>query len=148
MLMAASVTIEDLVIRRHVHDEHVTDAAAGAQPGFSRDDRAQQLVGVQAAFHQELGLALPNQFHRLCRRGMAVRHVDNASLAKMDPVGRRDLPDFCGRADQNGDDQSLARRPRRRPRAPFARRDAPRPSAPAQGCGTCASSRFVLSLFQ
>ena len=40
-------------------------------------DRAQQFVGVQAALHQQFGLALANQFDRLGGRGMAVRHVDD-----------------------------------------------------------------------
>ena len=107
MLMAASVTIEDLVVRGHVHDEHMTDAAARAQAGLSCHDRTEELVGVQAAFHQELGLALSNQLHRLCCRGMAVRRVDDASVAKVDAVGRRNFPKFCSRADENGDNQPL-----------------------------------------
>ena len=72
------------MIGRHVHDEDVADAAAGAQAGLARDDRAEQLVGVQAAFHQELGLALAHQLDRLRRRRMAVRRVDDAVVAEID----------------------------------------------------------------
>ena len=68
---------EDLVVGRHVHDEHVADAPAGAQPGLLRHDRAEQLVAVQAALHQQLGLALPHQLHRLAAARMAVRRVDD-----------------------------------------------------------------------
>ncbi len=91
---------------------------------------------MQAAFHQELGFSTAYQFHRLRRGGVAVRHVDNANLSKMDRARRRDLTDLCRRADENGDDQSLVggldgAGERRR-----ARRDAPRPSLPDQGCDT------------
>ena len=98
---------EDLVVRGHVHDEHVTDTAPRAQPGFLGDDRAKDLIAVQASLHQELGFSTANQFHRLSRGSMAVRHVDNANLTKMDRACRRDLPDLVGRTDENGDDQSL-----------------------------------------
>ena len=73
---------EDLVIRRHVHDEHVTEPAAGAQTRLPRHDRAQQLVRVQAAFHQQLGLALADQVDGLRRGRMAVRRVDDPVLAR------------------------------------------------------------------
>ena len=56
MLIAASVTIEDLVIGRHIHEEHVAQAPAGAESGLFGDDRAQHLVRVQAPFHHQLGL--------------------------------------------------------------------------------------------
>ncbi len=82
MLIARVGDDEDLVIGGNVHDEHVTDAAARAQAGLARDDRAQQLVGVQAALHQELGLALANELHRFGRRAMAVRSVDDLVLAR------------------------------------------------------------------
>ena len=77
---------QDLVVGRHVHDEDVADAPADAQAGLLRHDRAQQLVGVQAALHQQLGLAGADQRHRLRGRRMAVRGVDDPALAEVDAV--------------------------------------------------------------
>ena len=65
------------MIGRHVHDEHVADAASGAQPGFAGNDRAEKLVGVQASFHQQLGLALAHELDGFGRRRVTVRHVDD-----------------------------------------------------------------------
>ena len=98
---------QDLVVRRDVHDEHVADASAGAQPRLLGHDGTQQLVAVQAAFHQQLGLALSNQFDRFCRRGMTVRRVDNPKPAERDSVRLRDLPDLRLRADENRPDEPL-----------------------------------------
>ena len=86
MLMARVGDDQHLVIRRHVHDEDVAEAAAGAEARLLRDDRAEQLVGVQAALHQELGLALAHQLHRLRRRRVAVRRVDDPGRAEVDAV--------------------------------------------------------------
>ena len=69
---------QHLVIGRHVHDEDVADAPAGAQPGLARDHRAEQLVGVQAALHQQLRFARAHQRHRFRRGLMAVRGLDDA----------------------------------------------------------------------
>ena len=98
---------QDLVIGRNVHDEHVADATSRAQARLPRDDRAQQLVGVQASLHQELGLALANQLHGLGRRGVAVRHIDDPRTPEVDPVRLRDFVDLGGRADEDRRDQSL-----------------------------------------
>ena len=56
-----------LGVGRHVHDEAVADAPRRAQPGVALDHRAHQLVGVQAALHQRLGLALAHQRRRPSR---------------------------------------------------------------------------------
>ena len=61
MLTAASVTISVSAYDGHVHHEAVADAPRGAQARLAPDDRAHQLVGVQAALHQRLGLALAHQ---------------------------------------------------------------------------------------
>ena len=54
-----------LGICRHVHDEDVADAPLGPEPGLPLRDLAEQLVGMEAALHQELGLALADQRDRL-----------------------------------------------------------------------------------
>ena len=117
---------QDLVIRRHVHDEHVTDAPSRAQARFPRDDRAQQLVGVQAALHQQLGLALAHQLHGLGGRRMAVRRIDDPRLAEIDAAVLRDLLRSWRPGRQNRRDQSLLRRPR----------CAPASADSSQGCAT------------
>ena len=51
-----------LGIGRHVHDEDMADAPVGAQSADLGGDGAHHLVGVQAALHQDLALALVDQF--------------------------------------------------------------------------------------
>ena len=113
---------QDLVIGRHVHDEDVADAPADAQAGLLRHDRAQQLVGVQAAFHQQLGLAGADQRHRLRGRRMAVRGIHDPDLAEVDAVLGGERLDGGRRADEDRRDQSLrARLDCRRERRVLAR---------------------------
>ncbi len=57
MFTAASVMKSVSRMGRHVHDEDVADAPARAQPRLALGDRAEQLVGMQAALHQQLGFA-------------------------------------------------------------------------------------------
>ena len=143
---------QHLVIGRHVHDEDVADAAAGAQPGLARDDRAEQLVGVQAALHQQLGLALPHQLHRLGRRrrGCAARRR-SAICPRSMPAGLRDLLDLRRRADEDRHDQPLLGGLDRAGQRRSPRTGARPPSAPARGCGTARAAvrtfRFQLSAF-
>ena len=86
---------QDLVIGRHVHDEHVAESTPGAQAGLSRHDRTEQFVGVQAPFHQELGLALTNQLHGLGCRRVAVSDVDHARVPEIYPTLPGDLVDLA-----------------------------------------------------
>ena len=95
-----------LGMRRHVHDEDVADAAAGAQPGLALGDRGQQLVGVEAALHEQLGLALAHERDGLLGRRLAVRRVDDLDAGDIDAAGLRELPDLVGRANEYGNDQS------------------------------------------
>ena len=73
---------QDLMVGRHIHDEDVTDAPSGAQSRLARHDRAEQFVSVQAAFHQQLGLALPDEFHGLRGRIVAVRGIDDFAYCR------------------------------------------------------------------
>jgi hypothetical protein len=47
--------------RRYVHHKAMTDAPFGPQPGFPLHHGAHQLVGVEAALHERLGLAFADQ---------------------------------------------------------------------------------------
>ena len=67
-------------IGRRLHQEAVAHAASGAQR--AADHGAHQLVGVQAALHQRVDLALERELDGARGRGMAVRHV-------LDRRGRR-----------------------------------------------------------
>ena len=84
MLTAASVMISASRVIRHVHHEAVADAPRGAQARIALDHRGHQLVGVQAALHQGLGLALAHQLHR--RRGgrLAVGRIDDLDAGQID----------------------------------------------------------------
>ena len=55
-------------VGRRVHDEHVADAAGGAQAGVAGHGGLHQLVGVQAALHHGLGIAGAAHLHAQLRR--------------------------------------------------------------------------------
>ena len=93
-----------LGISRHIHDEDVADPPRGAQAGLSRGHRAHQLVGVQAALHQELALGLANQLDALCRGRLAVRHVDDLIAVDGKAMLAGHAGDFGGRPHQDRDD--------------------------------------------
>ncbi len=56
------------------------------QTAFSFRDGRQQLVGVQAALHNELGPARAHQLDGLLGRRDAVRDVDDLEIADVDPA--------------------------------------------------------------
>ena len=76
---------EHLVIGRHVHDEDVADAAAGAQTRLPRDDRAEQLVACagcpsSGARPRPCAPAPPP----CAADAVAVRRVDDPRLPEID----------------------------------------------------------------
>ena len=83
MLTAASVMISGFGVARDVHDEAMADPASSANAGLPRNHRAHQLVGVQAALHQGLGLAGSDELDRLGGRVVAVFRIDHARLSEM-----------------------------------------------------------------
>ena len=129
MLTAASVMISASVVAGHVHHEAVADAPRGAQAGVALDHGGHQFVGVQAALHQRLGLALAHQLHR--RRGgrLAVGRVDDLDAGQVDAGLGGDRQDARARADQDRHDQAQPCRPPSPPPARTRRKDAPRRSA-------------------
>ena len=86
---------------RHVHDEAVADAPAGAQAGGALDHGAHQFVSVQAALHQQFGAAFAYQLHRRLGRRHAVRRIDQLVTGNVQLRLRRHSFDFGARADQN-----------------------------------------------
>ncbi|MNT91958.1 hypothetical protein D3C72_2331490 [compost metagenome] len=69
----------------------------------------QQLVGVQAALHQQLGVAGAHGFDRALGRGMAVRGVDDPGVAQRKSMFGGNLPDARGGPDQDRYDQAQLR---------------------------------------
>ena len=61
-----------LLMSGNVHDKAMADPARRADAGVTRYNGAHQLVGVQTALHQGLGLALADQLDRLGGRIVAV----------------------------------------------------------------------------
>jgi hypothetical protein len=92
----------------------VADAASRTESRVFCDDRAQELVGVQAALHQDFGLPFANEGDSGCRRGMAVRRIDDLDAPEIQTVLRGNLADFRRRADQNRRDQPVFGRLERR----------------------------------
>ena len=80
---------------------------AGAQPRLPGDDRAEELIGVQAPFHQQLGVALAHELDGLGRRRVAVRDVDDRRRTERDAALLRDLADLGRGADEDRRDESF-----------------------------------------
>jgi len=70
-------------VGRHVHDEHVADAPLGPQTGFGGGHRAHELIGVEAALHQQLALACVDQFDSLVGCGFAMLRVHKFAAANI-----------------------------------------------------------------
>ena len=62
---------------RNVHDEDMADTAAGAKPRLALRDCPEELIRMQASFHQQLGFARANELDCLLCRRLAVRNIDN-----------------------------------------------------------------------
>jgi hypothetical protein len=75
---------QSLRMTRHVHDEHVADAPSCPQSGLAFHYLRQQLVGVEAAFHQEVRLAGTDEFDGLLGGGLAMRHVHDLEGAEVE----------------------------------------------------------------
>ena len=59
---------------------------AGAQAGLAGRHRAHQLVGVQAALHQQLAFGLVDELDRLGRGRLAVRRIDDLESVDLEIV--------------------------------------------------------------
>src|SRR5262249_41938010 len=99
-----------LGIARHVHDEDVTDAPFRAQASLARRHLAHQLVRVEAALHQELAFRLLDELHRLRRRRMAMRNVDDLEATDVETMLAGYGLNFGGRPDKDGNDDAGVRR--------------------------------------
>src|SRR6516225_7001231 len=74
-------------------------------PAISRSyfdpDGAHQFVGMEAAFHQQLALAGPNQLDRLGGCGIAVGNIDQLKLADIELMVASDAIDLGGRPNEH-----------------------------------------------
>ena len=95
-----------LGIGRHIHDENMADAPRRAQARARRGNRPHELVGMQAALHQQLALRLVDEFDRLCGGRIAMRDVDDLELPDVDLVLARDGGDLVCRADEDRNDDA------------------------------------------
>ncbi len=71
------------MISRHVHYKYVTDAARCTQAAVARDNSRHQLVRVQTAFHQDLGLAFPDQLDGFRCGRVTMRYVHDRQVAEI-----------------------------------------------------------------
>ena len=87
----------------------MTHAPARPEPGVLLDDRAHELVGVQAALHQHLGAALPHELHRPSRARVTVRGVLDLVLVDVEVEVLRDAADPVGGTDEDGPEDASVR---------------------------------------
>ena len=106
MLIAASVMNKGFGMAGNIHDEDMADPPLRPQSGARCRHFPHEFVGVKAALHQELALALADQLYRAGRRCMAVRGIDDLPPRKVEIVLRRNSSDFCFRSDKHRNDQS------------------------------------------
>ena len=123
MLTAASVMKQRFRVGRHVHDEDVLIRRAVRKPWPSGRYRAHQLVSMQAAFHQELALALVDQLDRPFSGRIAVGDIDELELAHLQAVFACHGSDLSSRTDESRNDDAELGPPRSRPAAKSRRRD-------------------------
>ena len=88
----------------------MADAASGPQSGFALHHLRQQLIRMQASFHQELGLAGADKLDGLFGSGLAMRHIDDLGAAEVERKRLRHCGDLVLGTDEDGSDQpGLAR---------------------------------------
>src|SRR5271170_4961677 len=80
----------------------MADAPRRAYAGSRGGHGPHQLVGMQAAFHQELTLAFANELNASCGGRITVGDIHNLELADVDIVIARDRADLLLRPDQDG----------------------------------------------
>ena len=73
------------------------------------DDLVHEFVGVQAALHQQAGLAGAHQRHGGLGGRVAVRRVDDARVAQVQAELRGGVADLAFRSDQDGVQQARSR---------------------------------------
>jgi hypothetical protein len=95
-----------LGVGRHIHHEDMADAPIGPQPALFGGDGPHELIGMQAALHQHLGLRRVDQFDRSGSCFFAVRHVDELESRYVDGVLGGDARDLVGGPDQDRLDDS------------------------------------------
>jgi hypothetical protein len=88
----------------------MTDTAPGPQSGLFGNDSAQELVSVQTSLHEELGLALTDQFHSPRRSRMTVRCVHNPRFPEINAAPFRDFGNFGGGTYENWCNQAFRAR--------------------------------------
>jgi hypothetical protein len=99
-----------LVIGRHVHREDMRKAPFRAQTAGAARHGVQQLIGMQAALHQQFGAARAHGFHGGFGRSMAVSCIDDRGIAEGQAVLFRHLPDAPLGTNQQWSNQAKPRR--------------------------------------
>ena len=89
------------LMARHVHDEAMADPARRPQATVAADDSRHELVGVEAALHQRLGLASLDERDSFLGRGMAMGRVDDAELREVHLEAVRRRSDFVPGPDED-----------------------------------------------
>ena len=99
-----------VLVAGNIHHKAVADAPGRADAALASDHSTHQLVRVQTALHQGLGLAFADELDRFCRRIVAVRRLlqRKAGYVELRPLG--DVANAIGRPDQDRGDQTEPRR--------------------------------------
>ena len=91
------------LMARHVHDEAMADPARRPQATVPADDSRHQLVRVQAALHQRLGLAGLDERDGFLGGGMAMGRIDDAERREVHLEAVRRRGDFVPAARRGSD---------------------------------------------
>ena len=130
-----------VLVAGNIHHKAMADAARRADAGLARDNGAHQLVGMEAALHQGLGLALAHELDGLCRRSRGCAPRPSRVNAEMSTSASA----AAARMRSGGPTRIGAIKPSlaasTRPRSRPGRTDGQRRSSPAAARWAAASSR-------
>jgi hypothetical protein len=93
----------------NIHYETVAEPAGGAQAAVTFHHFGHEFVGMEAALHQSLGLALAHELDRAFCGSVAVLGRHNREIRDVDSELGRYLPDTAWRPDEDWLDQAEAR---------------------------------------
>ena len=100
---------ERLRMARHVHNENVADPPGGSQTGTRAGNCSHELVGVQAALHQQLAPRFMDQLDRLGGGRFAMIGVHDLEMVDIEMMRASNRTNSRGRADKSWNDNARVR---------------------------------------
>src|SRR5215467_7050056 len=94
---------------RHVHNEDVTDPPCRSQTSTGSGDCSHELIGVQAALHQQLAFRFMDQLDRFGGGRLAMAGVHDLEMVNIEMMLASNSANARGRADKSWNDNARVR---------------------------------------